>query len=238
MKAIPWQPVCCIAIADVIASSKPQSRGSCCFWLPHDLTWWLLDCPHRLLLQRKLFVSISQKAISFFLPQLMRKSYEKSAKDTFLSQWKDVQTGLFVRVCIHKIFAVFVIMTLVFHLFIVLHVSCECDYLYYKCDLRLYERDHKKFHNTSGCTWILWIMHAWCLSSYGFPINNIWIISSYAHFVTPTCGTCRQATIRMHWVCSLMAEHWSTNAICESGDNRVVVLLCCCLFTKATAASL
>ena len=62
--------------------------------------------------------------------------------------------------------------------------------------------------------------------------RDILIMSSYADFVLPTC---RQTTIWMYWVCSLMAENWSINAIHETGDKRgvVLVLLCCCLFIKA-----
>ena len=100
---------------------------------------------------KKSFVSISQEAISFFLLRLMRKSYKKSAKNTFLSQRKDVQTGLFV-LCSCNFFATFVIMTLVFYLPLLFVVpSCACDYLYYKRDLRCYERDQLCYERDQLC---------------------------------------------------------------------------------------
>ena len=75
MKAVPWQLVCCIAIADIIASSMPLTS-----WQLLVLTAAQFDLMASQLpstpSSTKNFVSISQKAISFFLIQLMRKSYK------------------------------------------------------------------------------------------------------------------------------------------------------------------
>ena len=88
---------------------------------------------------KEYFVSISQTPSFFFSNWCGRVT--KSAEGTFLSQRKDVQTGLFVCLCVFmlKFFTAFVIMALVFLLFVVL--SCACDYLCYKRDPRCCERD-------------------------------------------------------------------------------------------------
>ena len=165
MKAASWLPICCIAIADVIASSMPQPCGSCWFWLPRSLTWWLLDCPQpqRLPLQRK--------TSSLFLKSHLVFSSPIDAEE--LQSLLKIQTGLFVCPCVfmHKFFAAFVIMSHVFLLFVVL--SCACDYLYYKHDPRCCER-YVITNNfiTHLVAWLLWITHALCLSSHGFPSNK------------------------------------------------------------------
>ena len=57
---------------------------------------------------------------------------------------------------------------------------------------------------------------AYPLSIDAFRANmNIWIISSYAYFGTPTC---RQATIWMYWACSFDA--WVLKHRCNTWDWR------------------
>ena len=108
----------------------------------------------------------------------MWKSYEKSAKDTFLSQWKDVQSGLFVCPCVRaQVFRCFcyyyphvspaasvcstkLCQHVITSIVNVIKHCHERDQLYYERDRPGYEQDqpcydYQQFQNTSGGAWLL-----------------------------------------------------------------------------------
>ena len=137
-----------IATTDVTASSMPQPRGSCWFWLPRGLTWWLLGCPHHLLLQRKLCLYLSKSHLVFSSPIDAEELQSQPRMYSYVNG-KMYKLGCScAHVFVQKFFTAFVIMTLVF-LFVVL--SCACDYLYYKCNLHCYERDRPCYERDKLC---------------------------------------------------------------------------------------
>ena len=130
MKAVPWQLVCCIAIADIIASSMPLTSWQLLVLTAAQFDLMASQLPSTPSSTKKLCLYFSKSHLIF--------SHPIDAEE--LQSLLKIQTGLFLCPCVfmRKFFAAFVIMSLVFLLFVVL--SCACDYLYYKCDPGCYER--------------------------------------------------------------------------------------------------